>query len=591
MVEKINSEIKEIEKCLNNERSFVLQGGAGSGKTYTLVETIKKALEIKPKSKIACITYTNIAADEIKSRISSSNLHVSTIHDFIWSNIKKFQKNLKIVLLDIIRYKKIKVNDESIFTENYFLDKDITYKEWEKISDGVISHDTLLLLAEELFKRYNLLSKIIVDKYDFIFIDEYQDTNDKVMNIIFECILKTDKKNIIGFFGDPMQSIYEDGDDYLDKYIKSQAIEQIIKQDNRRNPEVIIELANKLRSGIDEVWQKQADDETAPNYRKKGSIKFLYSYGDLDIKHIKQSEFLKDWDFNDCKNVKELYLTKRIIAKACDFDEIFDIYANDEIIKCVNEIKKYTKENNISIDENCTFGEVIELNEIKASKLITKNMNEFFEKNNNLFEEAKLFKWSELKDIYLNTEQLIGKKKNSDDEKIKGSAIDSIIEHLFRIEELIYYYKIGKYNEFIRATDLKINTIQNKRDLANNIEKLSKIKDSTIEEMINRADEFRICKKDDKIDIFIKEKRYLYNRLKDIKYSNIKYLYKYVENYTPFSTQHNVKGAEFKKVFIYLDNAKWRKYNFEYLFTDLESNKVSQRTRKLFYVCCTRAMS
>ncbi len=200
MVEKINSEIKEIEKCLNNERSFVLQGGAGSGKTYTLVETIKKALEIKPKSKIACITYTNIAADEIKSRISSSNLHVSTIHDFIWSNIKKFQKNLKIVLLDIIRYKKIKVNDESIFTENYFLDKDITYKEWEKISDGVISHDTLLLLAEELFKRYNLLSKIIVDKYDFIFIDEYQDTNDKVMNIIFECILKTDKKNIIGFF-------------------------------------------------------------------------------------------------------------------------------------------------------------------------------------------------------------------------------------------------------------------------------------------------------------------------------------------------------------------------------------------------------
>ena len=37
MVEKIISEIEKIEECLKNGRSFVLRGGAGSGKTYTLV--------------------------------------------------------------------------------------------------------------------------------------------------------------------------------------------------------------------------------------------------------------------------------------------------------------------------------------------------------------------------------------------------------------------------------------------------------------------------------------------------------------------------------------------------------------------------
>ena len=57
-----------------------------------------------------------------------------------------------------------------------------------------------------------------------------------------------------------------------------------------------------------------------------------------------------------------------------------------------------------------------------------------------------------------------------------------------------------------------------------------------------------------------------------------------------FSTQHNIKGAEFDNVLLVLDNGNWSQYIFEYLFenrTDKES--VLERTRKIFYVCCTRA--
>lgn len=64
------------------ERNFLLSGGAGSGKTYTLVQTLHYIFDKNPKVQVACITYTNVAADEIKERSPYSRLHVSTIHDF-----------------------------------------------------------------------------------------------------------------------------------------------------------------------------------------------------------------------------------------------------------------------------------------------------------------------------------------------------------------------------------------------------------------------------------------------------------------------------------------------------------------------------
>ena len=61
---------------------------------------------------------------------------------------------------------------------------------------------------------------------------------------------------------------------------------------------------------------------------------------------------------------------------------------------------------------------------------------------------------------------------------------------------------------------------------------------------------------------------------------------------TPFSTQHKTKGAEFDNVLVVLDNGRWNNYNFEKLFIasgDALQETVVQRTRKIFYVCCTRA--
>lgn len=69
-------------------------------------------------------------------------------------------------------------------------DIDITYKEYISLNRGVISHDEVLTLAEVMFEKYSKLNDIVKDKYQFIFVDEYQDTSPKVIKILLEHLQK-----------------------------------------------------------------------------------------------------------------------------------------------------------------------------------------------------------------------------------------------------------------------------------------------------------------------------------------------------------------------------------------------------------------
>ena len=94
--------LAKIRQCFAEGKSFLLEAGAGAGKTYSLIETLKhliteKGNELVSKhQKIACITYTNVAADEITSRTDSHPaIHSSTIHRFCWSLVQDFQPFLR----------------------------------------------------------------------------------------------------------------------------------------------------------------------------------------------------------------------------------------------------------------------------------------------------------------------------------------------------------------------------------------------------------------------------------------------------------------------------------------------------------------
>ena len=602
MVEnKLEPEVLQIIEYIKNGENFLLSGGAGSGKTYSLVQVIKKVIEDNPKAKVACITYTNVGVKEIKERVNHNNLVVSTIHDFLWDNIKNFQKELKKGLITLINDEnsKIKSHDDKKVEDSYFdlIEDGIQYKEHIRIKEGIISHDEVLELANYMFKTYRLLCDILKDKYKFIFIDEYQDTSSLVIEIFLKHFENSKKKNIIGFFGDAMQSIYEDGIGDLKSYIDLGKIKEVQKKQNRRNPQLVIELANKLRT--DGLLQEPSKDNKAPNMIdgvvKNGNIIFLYSTNNnLDeIKKENKDSIFKNWDFDNAKQTKELNLTNNLIATKAGFSKLMEIYDKDPIINFRNEVVKKIKDDNLIIDDSKTFEEVSNIVPVRNRQrqrkidLIMQDTDSNF-----LYKQLKDLPFFEVKKIYLNKDSLIDdKKQDEENENKKGSKRDDLIKHLFKIQDVIHLYDEKRYNEFIRKTEYKITSIAKKREIKKIIEDFKNYADKTIGEIIDFADKIGICKKDDKFNKFINnENKYIYSRVKEVEYKEFHNLYRYLEGFTPFSTQHKTKGDEFDNVLVVLDNGGWNNYNFEYLFTNrIDKGSVLSRTQKIFYVCCTRA--
>ena len=613
---EIEDEVKEILQCIENKKNFILTGGAGSGKTYSLVSLIQEIGRLYPNKSIICITYTNNAVAEIKSRISNDKLFVSTIHEFLWKIIKKYQKELKETMIELIyseeeKYKKftlpkdnLEKNEMKINLE-YFLNSEIVYDEYYSLKseeDSKIGHDEVLLIAEKMFEKYSKLCDILKDNANFIFIDEYQDTSEEVTNIFLNHINKSKKENIIGFFGDSMQSIYETGIGN----IKDDSLKRINKIQNRRNPLKVIELTNKLRD--DGIKQIPSKDTQATNIDegtgkiKEGNVKFIYSDNNI-LEELKKTYIFNDWDFKNTLNTKELRLTHKLNAENSGFNELYNLYTNDFIYsKLISKLK----EKKISEDEDINnFGYIIEKFPIFSGKgKIKKNILEQVDmKSKKEIEKIKDIEWGKIKNSFINKDSLLGYKFNGLTEKYESTSNrDKILQKLDLIYESINLYNENKYVELFKKLKIKISSYEDKikiRKEMNELIELMKSQNDKIYEIIDKANNILNIKNDERYIEFIENKGwYLWNRIKDISFSEYVKSIEYQKEYFPYSTQHSVKGSEFDNVLVILDNGKWSKYNFNLLLENIfdENNildktkkDIFNRTKKLFYVCCTRA--
>ena len=94
--------LNQLRQAIDDKCCFRLEAGAGAGKTYSLIESIKYLIEkksnllLRNEQKIACITYTNVAKDEILERTDHHPaIFADTIHAFCWSFLQDFQVMLK----------------------------------------------------------------------------------------------------------------------------------------------------------------------------------------------------------------------------------------------------------------------------------------------------------------------------------------------------------------------------------------------------------------------------------------------------------------------------------------------------------------
>ena len=371
--------MEHIVKCIENKRNFILDAGAGSGKTYTLIESLNYLIDQNGKQykstgqKIACITYTNVAVDEIKNRISSgTSVHVSTIHGFLWSIIGKYQKELQEALILINNKAGNKWRIDNL--EERLIGKRIEYVEYRKIEDGKISHDDVISISKILFDKYEKLSRVVVDMYPVIFVDEYQDTNENVVQILLDIINHHyGDKVLIGFFGDWMQNIYQSGVGYIDPDKKN--LEHIVKKENHRSSKSIVDVINHVRQDIRQVAVSNDAGSATFYYRESDDVKRALN----DLVSILQNK--NGWG----ENLKILALTKRIIALNTDWNTLYSIYSDyskeDKIFSTDNLLSgedPYSKfyeyvENIISAFENNSYGELYRIFKISLGQEKYKN--------------------------------------------------------------------------------------------------------------------------------------------------------------------------------------------------------------------------
>ena len=274
--------------------------GAGSGKTRVLTYKIAYLLQqgVKPWS-IMALTFTNKAAREMKERIGklvgqelAQHLYMGTFHS-IFSRILRaeaqhigFTNNFTIydesdsrsLIKTIVKemgldekvYKPASVHsrismakNNLMSAENYAHDKELYQADQRakmpRVGDIFITYvqrcqqanamdfDDLLTLTFKLFQEHEDIRKKYAERFDFLLVDEYQDTNHAQMRIVMQ--LCKEKKRVCAV-GDDSQSIYSFRGANIDNILSFQSRFKEAKlfklEQNYRSTQSIVEAANSL---------------------------------------------------------------------------------------------------------------------------------------------------------------------------------------------------------------------------------------------------------------------------------------------------------------------------------------------------------
>ena len=249
------------------ENVFLVNAPAGSGKTTWIRSEIEKYLLTNPYNNILCITYTNRAADELGRDLDTERVFIGTIHNFFNKFISSFFTHTDIIDLyceiyedrikeriDNVENKEEWTNSNERYKEKYGeINLETVRKHFKKISygetsftslyRGALSHDDLLTFSKCAIDRFPVIKKKISDKYQVIFIDEYQDTSSDVLQIFFDAVVGKNCK--LYLLGDKMQQIYNNYNGAFE-IILNRLNRSIRLSTNYRTTPKIVEILNSI---------------------------------------------------------------------------------------------------------------------------------------------------------------------------------------------------------------------------------------------------------------------------------------------------------------------------------------------------------
>ncbi|MGF6209208.1 UvrD-helicase domain-containing protein [Pseudomonas frederiksbergensis] len=332
--------LEEMYRCLEGGLSFRLEAGAGAGKTYSLIKALKYLIEHnqfsfpRKNQQIACITFTNVAKDEIAARTDKNPIvYCDTNHAFCWSLISGFQKQLRALIEAMPQWQ------EKITEVGGSLDsRPVEYMLGHRfIRDDRVSihHDDVLPLTISLMEHVKF-RQMITDRFPIILVDEYQDTDKNWIEAIKRHFLGQPYSPLFGFFGDHWQKIYEGGCGNLEHA----AITEIGKEANFRSVKTIVDCLNRMRPELPQFEE---------NPQSIGSVRVFHSNawigqrrtgghwaGDLPeeasyeaFEHFKLILTQEGWDIAS-EHTKVLMLTHRLLANQQGYSSLPGVFRYNE---------------------------------------------------------------------------------------------------------------------------------------------------------------------------------------------------------------------------------------------------------------------
>jgi DNA helicase-2/ATP-dependent DNA helicase PcrA len=583
MDNKLSSVDEKIYSCLNlaKPKSFFLFAGAGSGKTGSLVRVLQKfrdknvqALRLNGQ-KVAIITYTNAACDEIKKRLEfDSSFAVSTIHSFCWELIQPFQldmrewlyNNLKIELgyLELAQSKARGRNKTFIDREKKILTKQKRLESLSKIriftynpngtnsNRDSLNHAEVIKIASEFLDSKYLMQKMLIRKYPILLVDESQDTKKELIEAFFKIQPTFSSEFSLGLFGDTMQRIYTDGKKDLGENLPDDWIKPI-KKINYRCSKRVITLINGIRGN-------QPQDPGEKN--EKGVVRLFIvdsssTSNKIEIeKEIsnRMADCADDEGWKILEKVKILTLEHKMAAKRGDFLEFF---------QPLYDMKK----NQTGLMDGTMPGMPFFIK--KLLPLVNAILA------NNDFKVADLMK---------HNSPLLDKNK------LRGSQ-----------EPLVHIQKAKKAVDELqsmwleRANPILLDVVKK----VYNLEILS-VPDVLLPIML-RTDKYSEAPDDDESDS--NSELDAWDITLQSPFGQLIAYDEYISDNSRFGTHQGIKGLEFPRVMVILDDdeAGGNQFSYEKLFgakvlsdTDKKNEREGNdstlgRTRRLFYVTCSRA--
>ena len=579
----------QLEAVKTTDGPILILAGPGSGKTRVITYKIAYLLEqgLAKPWEILAITFTNKAAKEMKSRLESlieediRGMQISTFHSFGLKIVKEnydffnlnrnftildesdsisvIKKILKELNLDEKQYNPRSIKHKISSAKNELIDakkfkmyahtdiEENIAKVYEKYQDRLVRNSTvdfddLLMMPIELFKKNKSALEHYQDKYKYVFIDEYQDTNE-AQYLLSRMI--TEKRNNICVVGDECQSIYSwRGANFknilnFEKDYKDAKV--ILLEQNYRSTKRIIEAANSVIKNNKEKKDKHLWTENSDGAK----IKYMRCYDEKDevLNIINQIKKFKE----DGVSYKEMVVLYRTNAQSQSIERGFIentipykvvgsyAYFNRKEIK---DLVAYLRLINNKDDDVSLLRAINAPKRGIGTKTIEKLEESANANNTSIFDSIESGKELAFKNLILDI-----------NEKMKDKSFVEFIELVLDTSGLRAEYEVEKTIE----NEARLENLEEFKSIAKNFEDYNP--GATLEEFlmeISLISDVKETKEDDEV--------------------------------VTLMTMHAVKGLEFDVVFVTgLEEGLFPHSNSMFDEAELEEE------RRIFYVAITRA--